>query len=198
MRKIVGLFWALVLLPFCCFAQIATLLAPVRPQKLQTVGGFLEVCGRESTQLSKERFDAVAKAPPDEFMDALEKAWDQGLADQTVCLGYLTGLYEGWKEGHEHGVLAATFPAGVPRDLETALKSLSLKELEAVRAAFENDVPCTPDDMTFGELQAVVVKYFCREFEEDPLSSILLTSRKFPEALRDAFPCPVAKPATPQ
>ena len=196
MRKTVGLCWALVLLPFCCFAQTATLLAPVRPQKLQTVGGFLEVCGREPTQLSKERMEAVAKAPPGEFMDALEKAWDQGLADQTLCLGYLNGLYEGWEEGHQHGVLAAKFPAGVPRDLSTAVKSLSPEEMRTTLAAFKNDVPCTPDHMTFGELQEVVVKYLRGQVKENPLFTLLLTSRMFPVALREAFPCPVGKPAT--
>jgi hypothetical protein len=202
-RKIVGLCWALVLLPLCCLAQNTTL------QKLQTVGGFLEVCGREDPQLSKERIEAVAKAPPGEVMHAIEKVWAAGFADQTLCLGYLNGLYEGWEEGHQHGVLAATFPAGLPRlevfgaptplpDLSTALKSLSDKELETLGAALENDVPCTPDHMTFGELKEVVVKYVRGRVEESSAYRFWLTSRMFPEALREAFPCPVAKPATPK
>lgn len=198
MRKMVGLCWALVLLPFCCFAQTGTLFSPVRPQKLQTVGGFLEVCGREPSQTSKERMEAVAKVPPGEYIDALEKVMAAGFADQTVCLAYLTGVYDGWEEGHEHGVLAAKFPAGVPRDLSTALKSLSLEEVRTTLAAFKNDVPCTPNDMTFGQLQEVVVKYLRREVEKKPLFTLLLTSRMFLGALREAFPCPVAKPATPK
>ena len=200
MRKMVGLCWALVLLPFCCFAQTASSpIAPVSPQKLQSIGGFLEVCGREWTKVSKVRMEAMRKAPLGEVSDTFEKVLAAGIADQFVCSGYLTGLYEGWKEGHEHGVLAAKFPAGVPRDLSTALKSLSDEELESTLAAFDNDVPCIPDHITSGELREVVVKYLRREVEGKILFfEILLTSRMFPEALREAYPCPVAKPATPK
>ncbi len=204
MRKIVALCWALVLLPFCCFAQDTDierdirLLRPVGPLRLITVSGFLEVCGREFTQLSKERMEAWAEGPPGEYIDAMRKALAGGVADQYVCRAYLWGLYEGWKEGHKHGVLAAKFPAGIPRDLSTAVNSLPGEELEATAAAFENDVPCIPDDTTDGELYDIVVKYLRDHIEGRPFSNFLLMRTVFPVALREAFPCPVAEPATPK
>jgi hypothetical protein len=41
----------------------------------------------------------------------IEKALAAKQADDSLCLGYLTGLIDGWKEGDEHGVVAAHFTA---------------------------------------------------------------------------------------
>jgi hypothetical protein len=85
-----------------CFAQIA----PV--SKIQTAGGFLEVCGRGDTQLSKEQVETMKKsAQTGQPMEALKQAMSDRSAEQVMCLGYVAGLTEGWKEGHDHGVTAA-------------------------------------------------------------------------------------------
>lgn len=132
----------------CCFAQTA------RVPDIQDAGGFLDVCGLKDTQVSKKSVEAVKKAPPGEVIDTIKKAMADSVADHALCLAYLTGLVEGWKEGHEHGVMAAYFPAGapLPEALPAALKSLPDKDLEAANAAMKNDVPCLPDHITFGEL----------------------------------------------
>ena len=176
----------------CGFAQTATV------PEIQTAGGFLDVCGRKDLQASKKSMEAVEKAPTGEVIDTMKKAMDDSVADHALCLAYLAGLVDGWKEGHEHGVLAAHFPAGVPlpRDVSTALKSLSDKEVGAASAAMENDVPCLPEHLTFGELKDTAVKYIRDQLTPNPFLRSVPTFRMVPLALRDAFPCPGGTPLT--
>ena len=56
-----------VFLSSVCFAQIASI------SRLQTAGGFLEVCGPEVTQLSKEQGETVQKAPPSQVLEVCRK-----------------------------------------------------------------------------------------------------------------------------
>ena len=97
------MFIACVVFSGCCFAQTATV------PDIQTAGGFLDVCGRKGVQASKKSTEAVSKAPAGEVIDTIKKAMDDSVADHALCLAYLTGLVEGWKEGHEHGVMAVHF-----------------------------------------------------------------------------------------
>jgi hypothetical protein len=89
-----GLIIGFTFLSSMCFAQIATI------SNIQMAGGFLDVCGRPETQLSKAQMDTVKNAPPSQTMDVLKKAMDDRLAEQILCIGYVAGLIEGWKEGH--------------------------------------------------------------------------------------------------
>jgi hypothetical protein len=121
----------ILLLPCVSFAQIASI------SKLLTADGFLDVCGGSESQLSKEQVAAMKSAPPSQAMDALKKGMDDRLAEEAMCIGYVAGLTEGWKEGHEHGVVAAQFPDGWPRDEKKALSALPEKQLQAASAAMK-------------------------------------------------------------
>lgn len=169
----------LILAPAFCFAQIA----PV--SKLQTAGGFLEVCGRSDTQLSKEQTGTLKSAPVGQTMEALKKAMDDRLAEEAMCLAYVAGLAEGWKEGHEHGVTAAQFPDGWPEDEEKAVKALPLKQLQAANAAMKVDVPCIPDYVTIGQMRDILAKYI----REHPLIDPAMTHHVIWLAFQQAFPC---------
>lgn len=69
MRLLKVLIFCFAALSSVCFAQIASV------SKLQTVGGFLEVCGRADTQLSKEQVETMKRnAQTDQPMDALKQA----------------------------------------------------------------------------------------------------------------------------
>lgn len=181
--KVLALLCALILFSLSSLAQTA------KPSDLQTVGGFLKVCAPDKQELNKKRAEAVAKAPASEAMDMIKKGMADELADHALCLGYLNGLVEGWKEGQAHGVLAVYFPGGVPDDLQEGLKSLSKENLEAGSAAMKNDKFCLPEHMTFGELEETVVKQFRVQVAKNPFFHLLLTSRLFHTALRDAYPC---------
>ncbi len=179
----------LLLLSTPCFAQTAT------PSSIGTAGGFLDVCGLKDTQLSKETMDTVKKAPTGEAMETLNKALAQKTAEVNLCLGYLKGLMEGWQEGHEHGVMAAHFPDGVPRDVTNAVKSLPDKEIDAMGAEFKNGVPCLREHISIGGIREIVVNYIRDQVTASPLMGLVPTSRMFPLALLAAFPCPTVKPA---
>lgn len=166
-------------IPSVCVAQIA----PV--SKLRTAGGFLEVCGRTDTQLSKEQGETVKNAPPSQMMDSLKKAMDDRLAEETMCIGYVAGLIDGWREGHEHGVAAAQFPDGWPKDEQKALAALPLKQLQGASAAMKLDVPCIPDYVTIGQERDILVKYI----RDNPFVGIALTQRVMWLAFQQAFPC---------
>jgi hypothetical protein len=125
--------WFVMLLSSVTVAQIA----PV--PKIQTAGGFLDVCGSSETQMSAAQLEAVKKALPSEMPEALYRQMDNRMAEVTMCFGYLGGLIEGWKEGHEHGVIAAQFPDAWPTDEQKALAGLPLKQLQAVNAAMNTD-----------------------------------------------------------
>lgn len=136
-----------------CFAQVA----PV--SKLQTTNGFLEVCGRTDLQLSKEQVETMRKnAQAGQPMDAFKQAMNDSLTEQAMCLGYVAGLIQGWKEGHEHGVTAAQFPDGWPQDEEKAIKALPLRQLDSASAAMKVDVPCIPDYVTIGQERDIILK----------------------------------------
>ena len=166
-----------------CFAQIASI------SKLQTAGGFVEVCGRADTQLSKEQGESVKNAPAGQTMDALKKAMDDSLAEGTMCIGYVAGLIEGWKEGHEHGVTAAQFPDGWPQDEEKAVKALPLKQLQAANAAMKLDVPCVPDYVNIGQERDILVKYIREQQTKNPFIGVALTRHVIWLAFQKVFPC---------
>jgi hypothetical protein len=166
-----------------CLAQIATV------SKLQMAGSFLEVCGRAKTQLSKEQGDTLKNASPSQMMDSLKKAMDDRLAEETMCIGYVAGLVEGWKEGHEHGVAAAQFPEGWPQDEKKALAALPLKRLQAASAAMKVDVPCIPDYVTIGQERDILVKYIREQQGKNPFIGIAMTHRVIWLAFQQAFPC---------
>jgi hypothetical protein len=130
-------------------------------EKVQTVGGFLEVC-------TPNREKPV---------------------NHILCLGYLTGLVGGWKEGRHYGVLNAYLPNGIPDDLQEAVKGLSDEDLETLNAAIKNEPFCLPDRMTYGDLVEVVAAQFRIQVARNPLFGLSLTSRLFHTALRDTYPC---------
>ncbi len=122
-------------------------------------------------------------------------------ADHSMCLAYLEGLYEGWKEGNSHGVVVAHVHAPPPRDskaMEAAFESMSPKELEAVRGDLKTDVPCVPEHMTFGDLLNTAVAYFQTEEKRSPFAAAYLTANILPDALRSAFPCSNSQKVAPE
>jgi hypothetical protein len=177
MRRILAVLFAC--LSTISFAQIA----PV--SKLLTAGGFLEVCGREATQLSKEQAQELKSSPPSNSNEAFNKALADRTAEEAMCLGYVVGVKKGWREGHEHGVVAAQFPDGWPKDEQKALSALPLKQLQAARAAMKIDVPCIPDYVTVGQMRDILVKFI----RENPLLGVAMTSRVMWLAYQQAFPC---------
>src|SRR5581483_8575499 len=166
-----------------CFAQIA----PV--SKLLTADGFLDVCGSGDTQLSKEQMETAKRVPPSEMMDALKKAMDDRLAEEAMCIAYVAGLVEGWKEGHEHGVLAAQFPSAWPQDEKRALSTLPLKQLQAATAAMKTDVPCFPDYVNIGQEKDLLLKYIREQEKTNPFIGVAMTHRVMWLAFQQAFPC---------
>ena len=184
---------ALLMLSACCFAQTA------KSSEIGTIGGFLDVCGHEVTQLSKEQMDAMAKAPTGEFLHTIDKAMGANVADHAVCFAYLKGLIDGWEEGHEHGVLAMQFPAGIPdkEHLAVALKSMTAKDLQAAHAAMNADTLCLPDQVTNGEVMDAVLRYARGYTRDNVLLRLIPTSRVFADALRQSFPCPASDPRRP-
>jgi hypothetical protein len=200
--RTLALAFAVLCTPFAsAFAQTTTSpsIQTAKPSDIQTAGGFLDVCGRPDLRVSKRNMESVGKAS--NAMEAIHDAMNAALADRTLCIGYLTGLIEGWQEGHDQGVLAAHFPAGVPRNesdpFHADLKSVSSNELQAMSAALKNDVPCLPDRLTNGETMDVVIKYI-RDFSlKNPfLWQVFPTSRFVAPALRGAFPCPASATGT--
>jgi hypothetical protein len=166
-----------------CFAQVASV------SKLVSAGGFLEVCGLSDTQPSKEQIATMKSAPPPQAMGALQKALDDRLAEEAMCVGYVAGLTDGWKEGHTHGVVAAQFPDGWPKDEDKAIKALPLKQLESADAAMKVDIPCIPDYVTIGQERDALVKYIREQQKTNPLIGIALTRHVIWLAFQQAFPC---------
>lgn len=122
-------FALLLFLSSCAFAQTAS------SAKLGTVGEFVQVCGRDFANFTPEQMANALKSG--DVIASFSKALADNGADQLVCMAYLEGLIDGWQDGHEHGVLAMEFPAGVPdrEHLSKALDSQSKKGLEAASAA---------------------------------------------------------------
>ena len=123
-------------------------------------------------------------------MNSITKAMGDRMAENVMCLAYLRGLADGWKEGHEHGVAAAQFSDGWPKDEKKAWESLTTKQLEAAKAAFSRDVPCEPDYVTAGQERDIVLK-FMRDYERKTsgLIRISLTSRMAYLAFQEKFTC---------
>jgi len=171
-----------------------------KPSDIQTVGGFLKFCGPDADFAAKRRKDAVAAAAPGRSLEALQQVMADELSDQALCLGYIAGIDEGWQEGNEHGVLASFFPEHVPSryELEAALKKQSYEQVAAGSAAMKNDVFCTPEHMTFGDLRDTIVRYYKFQVSKNPLFAILPTARLFHEAMKDAYPCPVSAEPPPK
>ena len=90
------------------------------------------------------------------------------LTEEAMCIGYVAGLVEGWKEGHEHGVEAAQFPDGWPQDEKNALTALPVKQLQVATAAMKVDVPCIPDYVTIGQERDILVKYIRERKKTNP------------------------------
>lgn len=180
-----------ILLSSACFAQVAGV------DQVLLAGGFLDVCGHAAGQFSKAQGETVKNAPPSQLMDTLNKVMADSVADNSLCLGYVAGLIEGWKEGHEHGVVAAQFPDGWPKDEKKALAALPPKQLSAGVAAMSVDVPCIPDYVTIGQERDIIVKYMRNsEKQGNFFLSMDLTSHMMWLAFQEAFPCPV-QPAKP-
>src|SRR5712664_1944931 len=93
-----------------CCAQVSPL------SRLWTADGFLEVCGRPDTAPSKEQVNTMGTVPPSQVFDTLKQIGADRIAEVAMCLAFVSGLEQGWKEGHEHGVVAAQFPEGWQKD----------------------------------------------------------------------------------
>jgi hypothetical protein len=169
-----------------CYAQTIT------PSDIMTAGGFLENCGTADNGLSTKSMNTLKGAPPNQVMDEFKKALADNAADYGMCLGYLAGLHQGWREGHEHGVVAAHLPDGIPGDLSAPLKTMPLDELRAANLQMKSGVPCLPDHTSLGEVKDVVIKYIREQNKTNPLVTLMPTARVVPRALQAAFPCPVS------
>jgi hypothetical protein len=174
-----------ILLSNACFAQVAPL------SSIWNAGGFLDVCGRADESLSKDQLDTVKSAPPSQSMDKIKAAMTDRMTEVAMCLAFVSGLEQGWKEGHEHGVMAAQFPEGWPNDEQKALATLTTKQLQASHAAMTVDIPCIPDYVTIGQKRDIVVNYI-REQEKKGnfLITSALASRVVWLAFQEAFRCP--------
>jgi hypothetical protein len=187
MRALIGCF---ILLSGGCFAQVAGV------DQVVLAGGFLDVCGHAG-QFSKAQGETVKNTPPSQLTDTLNKVMADHAADNSLCLGYVAGLIEGWKEDHEHGVAAAQFPDGWPKDEKKALATLPLKQLQAATAAMSVDVPCIPDYVTIGQERDIIVKYMRNsEKQGNFFLAADLTSHMMWLAFEEAFPCPAKPPDT--
>jgi len=192
---VVGLLCVLALRPARCSAQATKAYNfAANPSDLQSVGGFLGVCGLPESQLSPKSVETMKNAPATDTMKIIKKAMADKLTDEALCVGYITGLYEGWNEGNDHGVMVAHTQAAVPLNLTPVLKSMSLKEIEAIEAESRTDVACVPNHATFGDLKNTVTAYLRSQVRSNPLLRLALTSRLFPYALLHAFPCPATPP----
>jgi hypothetical protein len=180
MKRLITFF---VLLSGIAAAQIAPL------STLLTAGGFLEVCGSTEIAMSAAQAAAVKNASPSEMPQKLYQETDNRVAEVAMCYGYLEGIIEGWKEGHEHGVAAAQFPNGWPTDEKKALAALPVKQLDAVRAAVTVDVPCIPDYVTVGQEREIVVKYIQSMTKANFFMAEVHTPRVVYLAFQQAFPC---------
>ena len=129
----------------------------------------------------------------------MSKAIADRATEVVMCLAFVSGLQQGWKEGHEHGVIAAQFPDGWPNDEKKALSALPLKQLQAGQAAMTLDVPCIPDYITVGIERDIIAKYI-REQEKKGNFVIpaALTSHIVWLAFQEAFPCPAQSTKTPE
>src|SRR5215469_18483851 len=94
------------------------------------------------------------------------------VADEALCSAYLTGLKEGWEEGHAHGVEAVFFPDGVPLNISGGFKSLCTKELEAANKAMSDDVQCLPEHLTLGDLKDGVINSMRDEIRANPFCQL--------------------------
>lgn len=137
------------------------------------------------------------KVPASEFLDKLGKEMADRTAEVTMCLAFVSGLEQGWKEGHQHGVVAAQFPEGWPKDEKKALAALPLKQLQSGEAAMTIDVPCIPEYVTIGQERDIVVKYIREQKSKGNfLIPLAPTSRTVWLAFQETFQCP-AQPTKP-
>lgn len=176
-----------VLLSGISFAQMA------RVTDIQQASGFLTVCGQDDDKmlgLSAAQAEAVKNAPPSKTLDTLTQQMANRMAEVAMCYGYLAGLIDGWKEGHEHGVIAAQFPDAWPKDEKKALSTLPLKQLQAASAAMKTDVPCVPDYVTAGQERTIIAKYIREQTKSNAFMNLVPTYRMVELAFQDKFPCP--------
>ena len=176
-------------LVYCVCGYAQTAIPSHTVSNIQNVNGYLDICGVKEGAFSKDVGEALNRVPSSQIMESLQKAMDGSLADKNMCFAYLTGIAEGFKDGHEHGVVAAQFPEGFPKDEPAALKTLPLKQLNAASGAMKSDVHCLPEHISFGELNNTVVKYTRDAINKNGLMSLVPTYRMVQFALRDSYPC---------
>jgi hypothetical protein len=174
-----------------CSAQVAAI------TDIATASGFVETCGRKPGTYSKEQAETIKNAPPSQVLEAMTKALHDSASEGMMCLGFVAGLHMGWEEGHEHGVVAAQFPDGWPKDEKKALAALPLKQLQAATTAMKVDVPCIPDYVTVGQERDIIVKYIREQEKTNPFMSLALTSRMAYLAFQETFFCPTQSTKAP-
>src|ERR1700687_2700704 len=106
------------------------------------------------------------------------------------AIGSVSGMEQGWKEGHKHGVIAAQFLDGWPKDEQKALAALPVKQLQAASAAMSRDVPCIPGYVTIGQERDIVVNYIREQQKKNPFITIAKTYHVVWLAFQEAFLCP--------
>jgi hypothetical protein len=154
---------------------------------IRSLGGFLSVCGLPDSQASKFTMDRVKHDPGFDVY----KVGEEKIREQALCVAYSVGLYDGWKEGHDDGVLTTHMPDGIVPfpDLQPALKSLSTKELATLGVQMHSDLPCDSDNQTAGDVRDALVKYARNISNSNPFSGTILMSRLVHPAMLSAFPC---------
>jgi len=154
---------------------------------IMTVGGFLDVCGIGDSQASKFTMERV-KHDPDFNVNRI---FEEKLHEQTLCVAYSMGLYEGWKQGHDDGVLTAHLPEGVVPfpDIQPALKSMSAKELGSIKTQMHTDIACDPDKQAAGDVRDALVSYARQISSKNPFASMIPMARLVHPATLAAFPC---------
>jgi hypothetical protein len=154
---------------------------------IRSVGGFLAVCGIPDAQSSKFTMDRI-KHDTDFNVN---KIFEDKSREQALCIAYSVGLYDGWKEGHDDGVLTTHLPDGIVPfpDLQPALKSMPAKELASMQAQMHTDIPCDPYKQTAGDIRDALVKYARNISSTNPFSETIPMSRLVHPAMLSAFPC---------
>lgn len=160
---------------------------------IQQAGGFAKVCGRDDTAISEANAAVLKSNKTGDFTALLFRAQDAALVDREICITYLSGLIDGWQEGHQHGVDVMLFPAGIPNTdhYGAALKSLPIEQLKIGAAASKADPMCVPEHITQGEVLTVVVRYIKADIAKNTWTSMIPTARMVHPALKGTYRCPV-------
>jgi hypothetical protein len=178
-------------------AAKATDITTANVSDIQQAAGFAKICGRKGT-VSEENL-AVLKASRGDITQLMYKAMDANLVDRATCVAYLTGIIDGWQEGHEHGVAAMVFPKGIPDidHYEQAVHSLSTEQMNVANSGMNADPMCIPEHISTSEVLNVVVGYIQAQIAKNPARGIALTARMVHPALKGTFRCPNEQSKTP-